>query len=111
MVDRRREGRTLTQEFVRITIADIGLRCAMRNLSPSGCMVECTNLTPRIGAPVELTLLPEYIAQGQVAWQLGESIGIFFLEPVDAHVIRHYASDHWSPRGDWSLGRWTLPKS
>ena len=111
MVDRRREGRTLTQEFVGITIADIGLRCAMRNLSPSGCMVECPDLTPRIGAPVELALLPEYIAQGQVAWQLGESIGIFFLEPIDAHVVRHYASDQWLPRGDWSFGGWALPRS
>ncbi len=105
-MDRRSEQRSTTQDDVRITIAGIGLRCAMRNLSPSGCMVECSDLIADIGSPVEIALLPGYVAQGEVAWQLGESIGVFFLNPISAHVVRHYALDDWMLRSDWSMAKW-----
>ena len=102
MTDRRSENRNLTQTSVNITVDGVGLRCSMRNLSPSGCMIECLDIVADIGKPVTITLLPGYVAQGQVAWQLGQSIGVFFLEPVPQHVVRHYALDDWMLRGDWS---------
>jgi hypothetical protein len=111
MADRRQEERKLTHDDVRISVAGVGLRCAMRNLSPSGCMVECLDLIAEIGSPVELALLPGYVARGEVAWQLGESIGIFFLEPISPNIVRQYALDDWMLRGDWSLGSWGSLKS
>ena len=104
MKERRREGRSSTQADINVTLSGQGLRCAMRNLSPSGCMIECRDLVADVGTPVEVALLPGYVAQGEVAWQLGESIGVFFLEPVHPHVVRHYALDDWMLRADWSAG-------
>lgn len=105
-MDRRSEPRSGTLDDVRITIDGVGLRCAMRNLSPSGCMVECHDIVARVGSPVELVLLPGYVAEGEVAWQLGESLGIFFAEPISPGVMRHYALDDWMLRGDWSMATW-----
>jgi integral membrane sensor domain MASE1 len=109
-MDRRNEQRSQTQDNLRITIGGTGLRCAMRNLSPSGCMVECRDLIADVGTPVEVVLLPGYIAQGEVAWQLGESIGIFFLEPISMGVVRHFALDDWMLRSDWSAANWRSVK-
>ncbi|WP_370191001.1 PilZ domain-containing protein [Qipengyuania sp.] len=105
-MDRRSEPRSGTLDDVRIMIDGVGLRCAMRNLSPSGCMVECHDIVARVGSPVELILLPGYVAEGEVAWQLGESLGIFFAEPISPGVVRHYALDDWMLRGDWSMATW-----
>jgi hypothetical protein len=104
-MDRRDEQRSQTQDNLRVTIGT-GLRCAMRNLSLSGCMIECRDLIADVGTPVEVVLLPGYIAQGEVAWQLGESIGIFFLEPISMGVVRHFALDDWMLRSDWSAANW-----
>ena len=109
-MDRRDEQRSQTQDNLRITIGGTGLRCAMRNLSPSGCMIECRDLIADVGTPVEVVLLPGYIAQGEVAWQLGESIGIFFLEPISMGVVRHFALDDWMLRSDWSAANWQSVK-
>jgi hypothetical protein len=109
MQERRREGRSSTQETVRVSVAGNGLRCLMRNLSPSGCMIECRDLVADLGAPVEVVLMPGCIAAGEVAWQLGESIGIFFIEPVSPAIVRHFALDDWALRGDWSAGNWDTP--
>ena len=105
-MDRRDEQRSQTQDNLRVTIGGTGLRYAMRNLSPSGCMIECRVLIADVGTPVEVVLLPGYIAQGEVAWQLGESIGIFFLEPISVGVVRHFALDDWMLRSDWSAANW-----
>lgn len=102
-MERRSEPRSGTLDDVRVTIDGIGLRCAMRNLSLSGCMVECRDLVARVGSPVEIVLLPGQVASGTVAWQLGESIGIAFTEPVSPQLVRHYALDDWLLRSDWSL--------
>ena len=109
-MDRRDEQRSQTQDNLRVTIGGTGLRCAMRNLSPSGCMIECRDLIADVGTPVEVVLLPGYIAQGEVAWQLGESIGIFFLEPISMGVVRHFALDDWMLRSDWSAANWQSVK-
>ena len=109
-MDRRDEQRSQTQDNLRVTIGGTGLRCAMRNLSPSGCMIECRDLIADVGTPVEVVLLPGYIAQGEVAWQLGESIGIFFLEPISMGVVRHFALDDWMLRSDWSAANWRSVK-
>ncbi|MBL4719303.1 MAG: PilZ domain-containing protein [Erythrobacter sp.] len=109
-MDRRDEQRSQTQDNLRITIGGTGLRCAMRNLSPSGCMIECRDLIADVGTPVEVVLLPGYVAQGEVAWQLGESIGIFFLEPISMGVVRHFALDDWMLRSDWSAANWQSVK-
>jgi hypothetical protein len=109
-MDRRDEQRSQTQDNLRVTIGGTGLRCAMRNLSPSGCMIECRDLIADVGTPVEVVLLPGYVAQGEVAWQLGESIGIFFLEPISVGVVRHFALDDWMLRSDWSAANWQSVK-
>ncbi|MEH6722690.1 MAG: PilZ domain-containing protein [Qipengyuania sp.] len=109
-MDRRNEQRSQTQDNLRVTIGGTGLRCAMRNLSPSGCMIECRDLIADVGTPVEVVLLPGYIAQGEVAWQLGESIGIFFLEPISMGVVRHFALDDWMLGSDWSAANWQSVK-
>ena len=109
-MDRRDEQRSQTQDNLRVTIGGTGLRCAMRNLSPSGCMIECRDLIADVGTPVEVVLLPGYVAQGEVAWQLGESIGIFFLEPISMGVVRHFALDDWMLRSDWSAANWRSVK-
>ena len=105
-MDRRDEQRSQTQDNLRVTIGGTGLRCAMRNLSLSGCMIEFRDLIADVGTPVEVVLLPGQVAAGEVAWQLGESIGIFFLEPISQRVVRHYAMDDWMLRSDWSMATW-----
>ncbi len=105
-MERRGEDRSGTLDDLRITIGGHGLRCAMRNLSPSGCMVECQDIVAEVGTRVEVVLLPGQVAAGEVAWQLGESIGIFFLEPISQRVVRHYAMDDWMLRSDWSMATW-----
>ena len=107
-MDRRREGRRPTQQDVRLTVAGHGLRATMRNLSLSGCMVECRDIDASVGTPVEIVLLPGYVASGEIAWQLGDSFGIFFHEPVGAAVVRDFALDDWLLRGDWSAGMFDL---
>ena len=86
-MERRSERRSLALDDLRITIGGVGLRCSMRNLSPSGCMVECHDIVAEVGTPAEVALLPGHVALGEVAWQLGESIGIFFLEPISPKVV------------------------
>lgn len=109
MTERRREQRRSTQDTIRVNVAGTGLRCLMRNLSPSGCMIECRDLVADVGAPVEVVLLPGHVALGEVAWQLGESIGVFFLEPIAPSLVRHFALDDWALRGDWAAGNWDGP--
>ena len=109
-MERRSERRSLALDDLRITIGGHGLRCAMRNLSPSGCMVECQDIVAEVGTPVEVVLLPGQVAAGEVAWQLGESIGIFFLEPISMGVVRHFALDDWMLRNDWSLASLGTPR-
>ena len=111
MTERRNKGRRPTMDSIRITVGETGMRCAVRNLSSSGCMVECTELVAEVGTPVKVALLPGHEAKGEVAWQLGHSIGIFFLEPVSPHVVRLFALDDWVLRGDWAAGRLSTPDS
>ena len=66
-------------------------------------MIECRDLVAHVGSPVEIALLPGYVVHGEVAWQLGESIGIAFPEPIKPQVVHHYALDDWLLRSDWSL--------
>ena len=109
-MERRSERRSLALDDLRITIGGVGLRCSMRNLSPSGCMVECHDIVAEVGTPAEVALLPGHVALGEVAWQLGESIGIFFLEPISMGVVRHFALDDWMLRNDWTLASLGTPR-
>lgn len=109
-MNRRNERRCGTQDKVHITIDGNGHRCSMRNLSPSGCQLECREIVAERGARVELALLPGLVVHGEVAWQLGESIGIVFPEPLSTGVVRHYALDDWLLRGDWSMAKWHAPE-
>tara|TARA_B100000378_G_scaffold52933_1_gene39204 strand:+ start:229 stop:561 length:333 start_codon:yes stop_codon:yes gene_type:complete len=109
-MERRSERRSLALDDLRITIGGVGLRCSMRNLSPSGCMVECHDIVAEVGTPAEVALLPGHVALGEVAWQLGESIGIFFFEPISPKVVAHYALDDWMLRNDWTLASLGTPR-
>ncbi len=108
-MDKRREVRKLAAGDVRIAVGGVWCPCAIRNLSSSGCMVEATRLSVAVGATIELVLAPDCVVSGEIAWQLGESIGIFFPEPIPEHLVRHYALDDWMLRGDWSAHSVRIP--
>ena len=101
-MDRRKENRSQTRESLRARIAGIEVACVMRNLSQSGCLIDGTALPGDIGAPVAIDLLPGLTVEGEVAWQLGESMGIFFLAPIPLSVVQGFALDDWPLRADWS---------
>lgn len=102
-MDRRKEDRSLTRETIHATIAGTDTICAMRNLSQSGCMIEGDALPGEIGSAVTIQLLTDLAVCGEVAWQLGESMGIFFLEPIPLSVVRGFALDDWPLRSDWNV--------
>ena len=101
-MDRRRQSRAAASGNVRIVVDGETSWCAIRNLSSSGCMVEAATCPSRVGSDVELVLLPNYRVTGQVAWQLGESTGIFFPQPIPEFLVRHFALDDWLLRSEWS---------
>ena len=102
-MDRRKEDRSRTRETVRATIAGVDTLCIMRNLSQSGCMIEGGALPGDIGAPVTVQLTADLAVSGEVAWQVGESMGVFFLQPIPLSVVRGFALDDWSLRSDWNV--------
>ena len=102
-MDRRKEDRSQTRETIRATIAGVDTLCTMRNLSQSGCMIEGGALPGEIGAPVTIQLMADLAVSGEVAWQLGESMGIFFLQPMPLSVVRSFALDDWPLRSDWNV--------
>lgn len=95
-MDRRREPRSTTQDSVRVHVGSRTLRCRMRNLSRSGCMIESPALLVEIGAPIMIVLGPGEVAEGEVAWQLGENIGVLFDAPVSRAMVEEYAIEAWS---------------
>lgn len=102
-MDRRKETRSPTRETVRATIAGADTVCTMRNLSQSGCMIEGETLPGEIGAAVTIHLMIDLAVSGEVAWQLGESMGVFFLQPIPLSVVRSFALDDWPLRADWNV--------
>ena len=101
-MDRRKEYRSPTRETICATIAGADTVCTMRNLSQSGCMIEGNALPGEIGAAVTVQLMTDLAVSGEVAWQLGESMGIFFLQPIPLSVVRRFALDDWPLRSDWN---------
>lgn len=101
-MDRRKENRSQTRESIRARIAGVDVALVMRNLSQSGCRVDGGALPGEVGAQVSLELLPGLTVEGEVAWQLGESMGIFFLKPIPLAVVQGFALDDWPLRSDWS---------
>ncbi len=97
-MDRRADRRRRTRDEVPIAIGASLLRCTIRNLSPTGCLVECRGLPAEIGAPVLLTLMDDLHVMGEIAWQMGDSSGIRFHRPIAASVVRWYALDDWPLR-------------
>lgn len=102
-MDRRKEDRSETRETLRATIAGAEVICSMRNLSQSGCMIEGETLPGEIGAPVTIHLMKNLRVEGEVAWQLGECMGIFFIAPIPLAVVRSFALDDWPLRSDWNI--------
>lgn len=98
-MERRRETRRTTQDTVRVNVGGRSLRCRMRNLSRSGCMIECAGHLAEVGAPFDVILGPGLIAEGEVAWQLGDSIGVYFSNPIPTSVVREYAIEGWPMDG------------
>ena len=101
-MDRRKENRSQTRESIRARIAGIDVACVMRNLSQSGCMFDGGALPGDVGSSVSIDLLPGLTVEGEVAWQLGESMGIFFFKPIPLSVVQRFALDDWPLRSDWS---------
>ena len=102
-MDRRKDNRSPTRKTIRATIAGVDTLCTMRNLSQSGCIIEGGALPGDIGAPVTIQLMTDLSVSGEVAWQLGESMGIFFLQPIPLSVVRSFALDDWPLRADWNV--------
>ncbi|MFA6031513.1 MAG: PilZ domain-containing protein [Myxococcota bacterium] len=102
-MERRRKQRSSTRMTVIVTVAGASLPCEMRNLSQSGCLIACDPVLAEVGAPVAISLMRGLAVTGEVAWQMGESVGVFFREPIPLAVVRHYALDDWMLKADWSL--------
>ncbi len=102
--DRRSAERRTTRGSVRVEIQGHNFFGTMRNLSQAGCMIEAAQLAAKVGARCEVTLLPGYSASGRIAWQLGEAIGISFLMPIPAALVRELALDDWSMRSEHRAG-------
>lgn len=94
-MDRRKESRSSTQDSVRVRLAGRSLRCRMRNLSRSGCLIECDTMLVEVGTPVEVVLSTDCVAAGEVAWQLGANFGVRFTLPIPAALVREYAIEDW----------------
>lgn len=103
-MERRSEARRATQDNVRVRIGTRTVRCRMRNLSRSGCMIESSLVLVEVGTPLAVVLGPEVVAEGEVAWQLGENFGVMFASPVPDSVVEEYAIDDWhgAPPMPWS---------
>ncbi|MDG5751881.1 PilZ domain-containing protein [Qipengyuania sp. XHP0211] len=102
-MDRRKKDRSQTREAIRATIAGTDTVCTMRNLSQSGCMIEGDALPGNVGAPVTIQLTADLVVSGEVAWQLGQSMGVFFFRPIPLSTVRSFALDDWPLRSDWNV--------
>ena len=102
--ERRDAERLTTRGSVRFEIGGISHFGTMRNLSQTGCMIESPDLSAEIGARCEVSLLSGYSASGRVAWLLGESVGISFLLPVPAALVRELALNDWTMRSEKRSG-------
>ena len=100
-MDRRKDQRSITREAVRARIAGRDAECIMRNLSQSGCLVEGAALPAEIGAPITIVLSEHLSVDGQIAWQLGEGMGVVFARPIPPDVVRSFALDDWPARANW----------
>lgn len=99
-VERRNKERLTTRGSVRFDLGGISHFGTMRNLSQTGCMIESPSLAAEIGERCEVALMPGYSTSGRVAWQLGDSVGISFLIPVPAALVRELALDDWTMRSE-----------
>ena len=104
-MDRRKEHRSATSRTVGAKFGAVQLSCTMRNLSQSGCLLECNLPTGEVGMQVTITLEDGLNVPGEVAWQLGTSTGIFFLAPIALDVVQRFALDDWPLRADWTMPR------
>ena len=95
----------MTRETVRARIAGVDAACVMRNLSQSGCLVEGAALSAEIGAPITIVLSEHLSVDGQIAWQLGESMGVFFDRPIPLDVVRSFALHDWPARANWNYAQ------
>ncbi|QKG70676.1 PilZ domain-containing protein [Erythrobacter mangrovi] len=102
-MERRKEQRRNTSLAVIARVGGIETPCEMRNLSQSGCMMACTRILAEVGSPIEIELARGLVVPGEVSWQMGESVGVFFLEPIPMAVVSHFALDDWMFKADWSL--------
>ena len=97
-IDRRTEARSPTHDTVAFEVGGQTFDAKMRNLSQSGCMIECSDAEAEIGQFCEIVLRPEFPASGRIAWQLGAALGIAFHQPVPIGIVRNYALDDWMLR-------------
>ncbi len=84
--------------------------CTIANLSSGACLIECPGLLASIGAPVHLTLAEGPAIPGTIAWQMGQSTGICFLQPVGDDLVRRYALDDWPLRSGAQLVPLRVPQ-
>lgn len=110
-MERRREPRSATQDSVHVRLGRRSVRCRMRNLSRSGCLIECSTMLVEVGTTLEVILGPDVAVTGEVAWQLGENFGVMFAEQVSDAVVREYAFDGRTILHDYIGGQFpTLPR-
>ena len=99
-IERRNTERLTTHGSVRFELGGIAHFGTMRNLSQAGCMIESPNLATEIGERCEVTLMPGYSISARIAWQLGDAVGITFLRPVPAALVRELGLDDWRMRSE-----------
>jgi hypothetical protein len=103
VMERRKNPRSATRATVAVTVGGATASCEMRNLAQSGCMIACDRMLADVGMPVTIALTRGLTVQGEIAWQMGESVGVFFLEPIPLAVVREFALDDWMLKADWSV--------
>lgn len=103
-MERRKEPRRNASLAVIARVGGISIPCELRNLSQSGCMITCSRILAQMGTLVEIEIVQDLTLRGEISWQMGESVGVFFLEPIPLAVVRHFALDDWMLKADWSLG-------
>lgn len=91
-MDRRREPRIPAQAMVLARAGSKEASCRMRNLSAHGCMLEDTALLAEVGARISVGFGDGFEVQGEIAWQLGQSVGIAFSTPISTNLVEKYSS-------------------
>lgn len=95
--------RTVADLSVSALLHDRNIHIQIYNLSSRGCMFETVEHVDE-NQPILFMLVDDLTARGHVIWSQKSFVGVQFLRPLDAAVIRHLGFqepinqiDLWTP--------------